>query len=215
MQRAAGERVLARVVLQDGLDAEVGDPGRDDDVAERELIGRHTAGDAHDEDPRGREVFEEIAGGRLRLTVALLGAADHRDRVGLGRAQPEAAEPVAAMAGDRAKLVGEPLEDRGELVLADGDDADVDLLDTRGLPRGRGRRRGRGAGAQQRDDGLEPGPGLEVADHLDGARELRRVRAREHLRRDVEPEDDVLELGREQGTEGVLDLVAGHEQPRG
>jgi len=52
VERAAGERVLARV-REHGLDAEVGDARRDDDVAQGEFARRDAAGDADDEEHAG------------------------------------------------------------------------------------------------------------------------------------------------------------------
>jgi hypothetical protein len=83
------------------------DPGRQDDIAEGDVGGGEAARDADDQHEPGSEIIDQIAGGALRLAVALLDLAQDRQRVALAASKLAVAQGVlAAGALEHAGLRG-------------------------------------------------------------------------------------------------------------
>lgn len=126
LDRAACQRILRVPSLDHCLDAEVMYPGRDDYVTETEILRRNATGNADDQQPFGCQIFQEIAGRGLRLSISLLDASQHSHEVGPATWKGDPAQVVLPMTCN-AFCDREAREHRFELILSDGDDAAVDL----------------------------------------------------------------------------------------
>jgi hypothetical protein len=92
--------------------------------------GRLALGDPdHEHEPR-LQIVEQRVGCGLRVGVALLEAAQDRERVLAAAGEREPADPVAAPVFVDSDAI-EAAQHRGVLVIANGDDAEIDLAAVR------------------------------------------------------------------------------------